>query len=287
MSAPELTEMRARYAALDWPVTERTRWKDELIDSYWDMRYFRGDTPYVWQYRETERASRLKYFIYLRYVLERDKHSLVERLGEDGMFGCWTYRFPGYPPFSRDLLDSVNELSFLDDELSFLSASGMRVLDIGAGYGRLAHRSIEAASGITDYACIDAIPESTYLSSYHLAFRGLMPPARVLQLPDVRTLEPGSFDIAFNVHSFSEIPHRAIAWWLEEIERLRIPKLFIVPNEREGFLSLEPDGSRKDFGSLITSAGYELVAERAAFTDEAVAELMQTYDRYYLFARAQ
>jgi hypothetical protein len=43
------------------------------------------------------------------------------------------------------------------------------VLDIGAGYGWLAHRMTQAYPELSDYCCVDAIPEATLTSSH---FRG-------------------------------------------------------------------------------------------------------------------
>jgi SAM-dependent methyltransferase len=282
---PRLVALRAAYEALDWPVSVRARWRDEGV-AWTDLAHFRGDTPYVWHYRDRDRrTSELKYFVFLSYILGRDRKSLVTELGEDGAFGCWTYRFPGYPACSRDLLDSVNEIYFLDATTSLLSASPLRVLDIGAGYGRLAHRVGRSAAGLEDYACVDAIPESTFLCEYYVSFRELSPPVRVLPLPDVQALEPGSFDIAFNVHSFSEIPLVAVEWWVQQLVRLGVPKLFLVPNEPDGFLTLEPDQSRRDYGAVLSAAGYELIAEERKFIDEAVRELVGINDRYCLFQR--
>ena len=53
------------------------------------------------------------------------------------------------------------------------------MLDIGAGYGRLAHRMSAAFPQLEDYCCVDAVPESTFLSEYYLRHRGCTPPARV------------------------------------------------------------------------------------------------------------
>ena len=85
---------------------------------------------------------------------------LLPQLVEDGAFGAPIFDFPGRPPVSRDLLDSVNELLYLDRKLDIVDRSELRVLDIGAGYGRLAHRMAQLVPGLADYACVDAIPES-------------------------------------------------------------------------------------------------------------------------------
>ncbi|MGH2728117.1 MAG: hypothetical protein ACRDKS_14185, partial [Actinomycetota bacterium] len=172
-NSPRLTELKAAYARLDWPVTRHSHWHEHSLDSV-DLRYFRGDNPYVWQYRETDhRASALRYYVYLKYVLDRDRLSLVDKLGEDGAFGCHTYRFPGYPACSRDLLESATELSFLDQHAELLGRDHLRVLDVGAGYGRLAHRTAQAASDLVDFVCVDAVAESTFLCEQYVAHRNV------------------------------------------------------------------------------------------------------------------
>src|SRR5581483_2652940 len=167
---------------------------------------FRGDNMYIWHYRQSDEMARLYYFVFLQYVRERDHRRLLELLGEDGAFGCWTYRYPGLPVCSRDLLDSVNELLFLDRAMRIFDQTDLRVLDIGAGYGRLAHRASQALTNLKSYVCVDAVPESTFLSEFYLVYRKVTPPARVMALPEVEGIEPGQFDLAVNVHSFSECP---------------------------------------------------------------------------------
>ncbi len=293
---PRLEELRTQYAALDWPVCEHSLWEPERVRPWtgppsagWlpklDLQYFRGDTSYVWHYRESRRASELKFFVYLEAVRRSDTGDLIGRLGEDGMFGCWSYKFPGRPRFSRDLLDSVNELLFLDEHLGVIQRPGLRVLDIGAGYGRLAHRFAQAAGGLAEYCCLDAIPTSTFLCEWYTRFRGVAPPVRVVPLPEVPALAPGEFDLACNVHAWSECTIAAIQWWMDQVARLDIPHLFVVPNEADGFQSLEADGTRRDYLAVIEAAGYRLKVERPAIADEAVRQLVPVEDRHCLFER--
>src|SRR5207244_376039 len=136
-----LRELRASYARLNWPVCRHSRWRDGTVTSWLNLKYFRGDNIIMWHYRneasvgtatdsdsDAVRYNRLLYFNYLRYVLDRPNGDhLVDLLREDGAFGCWVYAYPGYPACSRDLLDSVNELLFLDKHLSVMSRSGLRI----------------------------------------------------------------------------------------------------------------------------------------------------------------
>jgi hypothetical protein len=292
-SSPRLLSLRKAYASSGLPVTVPSVWNDHRIGSELDLRYFRGENPYVWNYRdvwnhrEWPRSVELKYFIFAEYVRSRDSRNLLEHLGEDGAFGCWTFEYPGYPRVSRDLLDSVNEILFLDRHLGILDRPRLRVLDIGAGYGRTAHRMIRAASDVGDYCCVDAIPESTFICEYYLHHRGCIPPARVVPLHELDgALQPGQFDLAVNIHSFSECTYDAISWWLDWLEHLRVPNLLIVPNDRDELLAFESDGTRRDFRPLIAAAGYQLSVCEPVLADAAVQELVRVRDQFLLFQRA-
>jgi hypothetical protein len=280
---PRLLELRSAYDAVDLPVRVPSRWSPDRVDAFLDLRYFRGETLITWHYREAPRVDELKYYVMLRYVRDRDPQGLLDRLEEDGRFGCWTYEYAGQPRVSRDLLESVNELQFLDRELGLSSRESLRVLDVGAGYGRLAHRMIGAFAGVTDYCCVDAIAESTFLSEYYLEHRGVVPPARVVPLHEMEaTLEP-SFDLAVNVHSFSECTLEAIEWWVGYLARLRVPELVIVPNDATELLSMEADGQRRDFLPLLQAAGYDRVTCEPVWDDPAVRQLLQNEDHFHRF----
>lgn len=281
-----LVELHCLYDKLDWPVSVHSRWDSVLGGAALNLLYFRGDNPYIWHYHETERVNDLKYFVFLRYVHERDSRGMLETLGEDGAFGAFTFAYPGYPVVGRDLLDSVNELLFLEDQLGVLGSQGLRILDVGAGYGRMAYRVSQAVSSLGRYTCVDAIAESTFLSEYYVRFREL-DRVEVVPLPDVPALPRAGFDLAFNIHSFSECPIAAIDWWLAHLARLEVPKLFVVPNEPVGFLSTEPDGQRQDYLPVFTHYGYELVADRRAYEDDAVRELLAVEDRFCLFEQSR
>ena len=282
-----LRELRDAYAALELPVLTRSRWNDGAVDSFLDLRWFRGETLFVWHYREMPRISQLKYYVYARYVRENDALGLLEHLEEDGLFGCWTFTYDGWKPVSRDLLQSVNELNFLERAMGLSSRPSFSVLDIGAGYGRLAHRMASAFPNLADYCCVDAVPEATFLSEWYLAYRGCSPPARAVRLDRLDAqLSPGAFTLAVNMHSFSECPLDAIGWWLEWLGRLEVPNLLIVPNEPDQLLSTEPDGRRLEFEPLLRAAGYRLAGREPVIRDSAVRGLLPLSDQFHLFQRA-
>jgi SAM-dependent methyltransferase len=283
---PRLVELRQAYEAVDLPVRVSSRWSPERVDAFLDLRHFRGETLITWHYRELPRITALKYFVLKRYVDDRDPRGLVALLGEDGAFGCWTHRYPGHAPVSRDLLESVNELCFLERRLGLSERERLRVLDIGAGYGRLAHRMTAAHANLADYCCVDAIAESTYLCEHYLAHRGASPPARVVALHELEhSLQAGGFDLAVAIHSLSECTHEAVAWWIDLLARLRVPELLIVPNEPTELLSLEADGSRRDVAPLLDAAGYELCHREPVLDDPAVRDLVRVEDHFHLYRR--
>ena len=95
------------------------------------------------------------------------------------------------------------------------------------------------------------------------------------------------FDLAINIHSFSECTTEAIAWWIELLEHLRIPHLLIVPNDEDRLLAFEPDGTRRDFRPLVEAAGYELATREPVIDDPAVRELLRLTDQFLLFRRTK
>jgi putative sugar O-methyltransferase len=283
---PRLIELRRRYARLELPPLKASRWNPDAVDGFLDHRYFRGDSLITWHYRELLRATTLKYFIYAEYVRGRDDQALLDRLTEDGAFGCWTFHYPGHPRYSRDLIESVNEILFLERELGLSRRPRFSVLDIGAGYGRLAHRMTAAYPNLDDYCCVDAVPDSTFLCEYYLEHRGCSPPARAVALDELDAeLAPGAFDLAVNIHSFPECTYDAVRWWTELISSLEVPSLLIVPNEPGRLLTLEADGSRRDFGPLLEAAGYAPARVEPVVTDPAVAQLVPLTDEFHLFRR--
>lgn len=285
----KLLDLRSRYAQLDLPAVKHMQWGERATDFISDhLKFFRGDTPYVWHYRDSKKVTELKYFVFLEYIAKRDNRNLLDILIEDGAFGCWHFNYPGMPVVSRDLLDSINEILYLDRQLGIFGKESLRVLDVGAGYGRLAHRMVSALPNVVDYCCVDAIPESTFLCGFYLEHCRISPRARAVPLYDVQqNLAPGQFDLAVNIHSFSECTLEAVTWWVGEISRLAIPNLLIVPNEPDELLTKEGLGVRLDFMPVLESAGYTLQHKEPVLDNPAVQKLVDVYDNFYLFSRRE
>lgn len=294
---PRLAELRRRYAQVRLPVTSHSVWASSRDNSAaefaigWgglDLRIFRGHSAYVWDHVGSNlQVGRLRYHLYCESVRARDPHGLLSRLEEDGAFGCFTYTHPAVGPVSRDLLESVVEMSFLHQHLQLLDRPELRILDVGAGYGRMAHRVLEALPGMASYTCVDAVPESTFLCEFYLRHRGLSQRAQVIALDELETrLRGQNFDLAFNIHSFSECTYAAIEWWLQKLAALGVRHLLIVPNDPSRFLSTEADRSQRDYAPLLTANGFREIASEPVFAEAAIQELMDVRDRMFLFERS-
>ncbi|MEQ1438038.1 putative sugar O-methyltransferase [Fontimonas sp. SYSU GA230001] len=279
---PRLAELRRRYDASTLPMALHSMWNAGYLGRELDLRWFRGDNPYVWQFRNIGSDAWRKYYLYLRDIAARDSRNLLHTLTEDGLFGCWTFDYPGWPRVSRDLLDAINELYFLDRHLNLLTHPEWTVLDIGAGYGRLAHRATTAVPGLT-WLCTDAVPESSFLCEFYLDFRQARS-AKVVPLDELATeLPKRRIDLAVNVHSFSEMNENAVRCWLDLLRQHQVPWLFIVPNDADRLLTMEQDQTRRPFDGLLDAAGYERIACEPVFADEAMREFMGVTDHFLLF----
>ncbi len=177
------------------------------------------------------------------------------------------------------MLDSVAEIYFLDRHLGIASRTGLRVLDVGAGYGRLAHRMLGALPGLERYFCTDAVAISTFVSDYYLRFRGVEK-ARVIPLDEIdKTLREHPVDLAINIHSFSECRTQAIDWWARLLSEHRVKNLMIAPNGEGERLQHLLTNDGQDFLPIFERYGYRTVLKEPKFADPVVQEwgLMPTW----------
>jgi SAM-dependent methyltransferase len=281
---PELLELEAAYDSLDIPAAAHTQWQSGFLKKNLSMAWFRGDNAYVWQFRQLGQAARLRMYLAMLDVESRDDLGLFGRLEEDGLFGAWTFEFGDRPPVSRDLLDSINEINYLDDQIGLTGIENLRVLDIGAGYGRLAHRMSTALPNLAAYDCIDGVATSTFLCGYYTRFRECPDSVRVVRLDEHEKLAD-SYDVAVNIHSFSECSLDAIRWWLDRIAERDVPWLLIVPNTPDELRSTELDGNMLPFRQDVLDRGYELVDTRPIHDSEELRPLINLHDTFYLFRR--
>lgn len=284
---PRLLELRRRYSG--HPAAVHSKWTPEFVRESVNLPLFRRDNAYVYQTRQG--LAEPMYLLTAAYARSVDSLRLFARFQEDGAFGAYVVEDDGGKKVSRDLIDSVIEINYLDAVVGLSRKTDAVVLDIGAGYGRLATRLVEGLDNVRGMFCADAVPESTYLSEFYLRFRGLAGRAEVLVLDEVEARLAGRrIDIATNVHSFSECSLASITWWLNLLARLGVRYFFLVPNTGRQLLSTErpPDStgrmSRLDFLPVIESAGYRLVDRRPKFSEGSALQRWGLFPtEYHLF----
>ena len=270
---PRLLALAQRYHG--HPAAARSGWSDLRLQNQIDLRYFRGDSQYLYQRRGTPEAA---YALSADYVARHGSLGLLDALGEDGAFGAVTFDLDGRR-VSRDLLDSALEIESLADWLGADRLAAARVLDVGAGYGRLAHRLCSWSPRVRVVAT-DAVPLSTFLCDYYLGYRGCAN-AEVVPLDEADAMfARGGLDLAVNVHSFGEAPHAAVAWWLGRIAAAGVPRLFIVHVERELF-ALEADLSRKSYDDVLAKLGYRRVDLRPKYAESDTVQRLGAFPAWY------
>lgn len=264
---PRLVALRERYKKADAAVTAAAVWNDGYVRGE-DVAYFRGDNGWVWQVRGRN-TNILSYALTFYYLKSLDHLGLFGKLSEDSHFGNFTFDI-GKRLISRDLLDSISEILFLDRHLGIASRPGMKVLDIGAGYGRLAHRMTTALPNVQNYFCTDAVAVSSFVSDYYLRFRGA-DRAQVIPLDEIdRKLTAEPVDLAVNIHSFSECRLEAIDWWAKLLAKHRVKQLMVVPNdvtETPGQLLTNKD---EDYLPILQRHGYRLLLSEPKYADPVV-----------------
>ena len=277
---PLLLDLQERYQNFcEYPSDEILLWTADRISPE-DMLNFRGHNAYVFQEGSFNRNP-FGYLLAYYYLKARDELGLLDVLSEDSAFGAVSYRMDGRQ-VSRDLLDSILEIYFLQDNLPIMDKEDLTVVDIGAGYGRLAHRMTRAVKGLKRYYCVDAVGVSTFICDYYLKYRRVADRAQVVPLDCIRDqILPGEIDLAVNIHSFSECTLPAIQWWLDLLKELEVPNLMIIPNSKEGRMI---NIHKQDFSSLIEKSGYQLITSQPKYLDPIVQKYALNPDYSYLYS---
>lgn len=278
---PQLKELRKRYA--NHPAARHSLWSASYLSKELKLEQFRGDNAYIYQRRFGTDAA---YALTTHYVLEHDELHLLEKLNDDELFGNCLVNFDDSLFVSRDLLDSVLEINFLNRELNVEAQPELNILDIGAGYGRFAHRVVQSLPSLGRILCTDAVAESTFISDFYLRFRKVEEKAQVVPLDAIETvLTNNKINLATNIHSFGECIFTSINWWLDLLEANRIKFLFIVANG-EGLGSTEADKTNIDYMPAIVERGYQLKSRQPKYAGSPSVQKYGLYPTYYyLFER--
>lgn len=177
----------------------------------------------------------------------------------DADYGARVVFTPSQGLITRMWLDSNVESKFLGPHFDMRST---KVLDIGAGYGRLA-----AVLGpqCASYTCVDAVPISTQISREYLSRHGDR--TAVLDLETFKqSYRDLNVDLAINIHSFNECSLECIEAWLDCLDVMRVPYLFTVSH---GQLSGTHETPYRSFGNgdpsfrPLLEGRYRLIEEKA------------------------
>lgn len=279
----ELAELQKRYAEFEREegLSEgHPLWSGEHLREE-DLLYFRGDNAWVWQLRGPN-MNPLSYTLTYFYLKSIDRIGLLERFEEDEAFGAFTFTVDG-KLISRDLLDSVSELTFLERHLGISDRPTFSVVDIGAGYGRLAHRFTSAFKNVEQYLCTDAIPSSTHVSRYYLEYRGANRAASIPFDEIDETLSRVRPELAINIHSFPECSLESISWWMSLLRSHSVRYFMLVPNSLDHGGAHLTTNRGEEFGSIIARAGYREIACDPKYADPQVQLYGINPATYYLF----
>lgn len=250
-------------------------WNERHLNNF-DVMKFRGDNVYVWQ---TRVFQEIHFFVSYLFALKVDKLGLHNKLTETGSYGVETFNFDG-KLVSRDLIDSIIEINYLEEKLQFSKSSNFHILDIGAGYGRFAKRIQEGFSNI-EVSCIDAIPLSTCLSRVYLESEIITGKVTVHQLNTINVIQEGAINLAINIHSFSEMSLSSVVSWVNFLLEKKVENIFIVPNGSGLALN---DGT--DFGGIFEEAGYQIASVDDKFGDPDFTRFGIYPSKYFLLNRS-
>jgi len=276
-SNPYLQHLSTDYEALNY--FDHSMWENWRRTI--DLRNFRRENNYLSQLDYGTTAA--KYWATFGYVSAQDDQDYLTKFPEDDRFGIVTFTSKNGLVITRDLLDSILEIDFLRTTLQIMGSDKPVLVDIGAGYGRFAHRFSSAFPQSYIY-CSDGIPESTFLCDFYIKYRHFSDSAQSVPLSEIKQIQYQPIDIAVNIHSFSECTLTAIKFWLDFVSDLNANYLFIVPHTPE-FLTKERDGQNLTFLPEIKAHGYKLEYQKPKFSSSNMQALGIFPATYYLFKR--
>jgi len=199
-----------------------------------------------------------------RETLANDRLGLLPEFAEDAALGIMRFRLAGGEVVSQDQVISAFDLGLLAGWVGFGRGDAPLLIDVGAGYGRLTHRFLQAFPSAHAMA-LDAVPGTSALAEFYLGFRGCA--GRVVVGGPRRLLEPlpaGAPRVAVNIHSWSEAPLASIEGWLDLLDGAGVEWLLLVTHDRSA-VTLEADGSHLPMLPAIAAAGWALLEDRPRF----------------------
>jgi putative sugar O-methyltransferase len=287
-SNERLVYLQAKYSRVSAAAMNHSQWRREYIMREIDLEHFRADSAYMWQRRDFNFP--INYLCTYYYIKQSAYGRLLELCTEDKLFGIQAIEL-GDQVITRDRLDSVCELSFLQMALELKQKSRLRILDIGSGYGRFAHRAVQCFPSMR-VLCADAIPESSFLCEFYLRFRGVDRSAKIVELHELTatTISENRVDLAVAINSLSECSASAISWWLELLAESKVRYLFFIPHSgyEGGKLSFSAEincADPADIMQLIHRHGYKVIVSMPKYDNPLLQDCGVSPSYHYLFER--
>lgn len=163
---------------------------------------------------------------------------------------------------TRAWVDGNIEIDFLVRHLG-IPAVNVDVLDIGAGYGRLA---VMLAPYVGSYTCVDAVPVSVEVCRDYTQL--YEPSVRVLDVAGLRAVMTDPVfrpTLAINIHSWNECSTDQVVAWVDVLAALQVPWLFTVSHGQNDDVTVAETSYRSwggEFRSLLVDR-YDLIAEES------------------------
>jgi len=179
----------------------------------------------------------------------------------DAEHGGRVYATRALGPVTRMWVDSAVEIMFLRRTLAqcCIDMKTLDVLDVGAGYGRLA---VAMRPFVKSYTCVDPVSTSVEVCKQYTARYAA--DVEVFDIPTFRATVR-HYDLAVNVHSWNECSLRQVENWLLALEALRVPLLFTV-SHCQGEEAYRADDGRPSFKPLLLDRYWLAVEESVGLT---------------------
>lgn len=281
-----ITDLKSQYAAFG--TLSHSQWNEDFAQQEIDLKRFRADSAYLWQHRDGNDAA--KYLLTYFYWKSSPHKDLLQLCCEDESFGASGIHVDGTFA-TRDRLDSVAEIGFLRDALpSLIDSEDLRILDIGAGYGRLGWR-LHQCLPKAQITLVDAIPESTAISEAYLTSRNVSDRVRVVPLPQIeQQLAHNPPQVALAVNSLSECTAPTNDWWLGLLAKYNVPNLVVVPHAlfdqgRELYSREIVMDDRVSLVPILRKHEYMRSLMAPKYADEAVQQRGVSPTYFHLFTR--
>lgn len=255
------------------PSEVHSLWDPEFVAAGVSEANFRAHGPYLWQSGVTVESLREA-----MAAMASSAREVIPLMEEDGAFGAVVHEIDGQQ-VSRDVLDSAMELTHFQ---AMTNTPAPAVLDIGSGYGRLAHRASEIWPEST-WLCADGVHKSNEICRYYLSDYRKTENHRIVEATQLPSMQLGQIDLAVAVHSLPEMPARWATWWLDVLRQVSCPVLVVITDMDKGLSTWESDWSKRDLLKMIREYGYVSIDVRPKYLMPTGVDGLLYPDMYHTF----